>query len=215
MLAGKDPASGEPRGVSVDLARELARRLEVPIELVPFDTAVKVVDAIKTGNLDIVFLAVDPARAVDIAYSPAYVEIEGVYMVTHASPIRANADVDRPGTRVVAIRGSAYDLFLTRTLEHATIVRVPGATEAIDTFVADTLDVVAGVKQQLEADAKRVGGLRLIDGRFMVIRQAMGTPRAREAGARYLGAFVEEMKRSGFVARALERHGIEGASVAS
>ena len=214
VLAGKDPASGEPRGVSVDLARELARRLDAPIELVTFDTAVKVVDAIKTGNLDIVFLAIDPARAIDIAYSPAYVEIEGVYLVTHDSPVRVNADVDRPGMRVVAIRGSAYDLFLTRTLEHATIVRVAGAAEAIDTFVADGLDVVAGVKQQLEADAKRVGGLRLLDGCFMVIRQAMGTPRAREAGARYLGAFVEEMKRSGFVARALERHGIEGASVA-
>ncbi|HET9340634.1 MAG TPA: ABC transporter substrate-binding protein, partial [Casimicrobiaceae bacterium] len=107
-----------------------------------------------------------------------------------------------------------YDLYLSRELEAATLVRAPTSAAVTDTLVAQKLDVAAGVKQQLEADAKRVPGLRLLDGRFMVIRQAMGTPRAREAGARYLGVFIEEMKRSGFVARALERHGIEGASVA-
>jgi polar amino acid transport system substrate-binding protein len=214
VLATKDPATGEPRGVSVDLARELARRLGVPVELVTFDAAGRVFDALKAGAWDVAFLAIDPARAVDIAFSPAYVEIEGVYLVARDSPIRVNAEVDRAGTRVVVGRGSAYDLYLSRELEAATLVRAPTSAAVTDTLVAQKLDVAAGVKQQLEADAKRVPGLRLLDGRFMVIRQAMGTPRAREAGARYLSVFIEEMKRSGFVARALERHGIEGASVA-
>ena len=214
VLATKDPATGEPRGVSVDLARELARRLGVPAELVTYDAAGKVFDALKSEAWDVAFLAIDPARAVDIAFSPAYVEIEGVYLVARDSPIRANADVDRAGTRVVVGRGSAYDLYLSRELKAATLVRAPTSAAVTDTFVAQKLDVAAGVKQQLEVDAKRVPGLRLLDGRFMVIRQAMGTPRAREAGARYLATYIEEMKRSGFVTRALERHGIEGASVA-
>ena len=204
VLATKDPATGEPRGVSVDLAREL----------VTYDAAGKVFEALKSEAWDVAFLAIDPARAVDIAFSPAYVEIEGVYLVARDSPIRANADVDRAGTRDVVGRGSAYDLYHSRELKAATLVRAPTSAAVTDTFVAQKLDVAAGVKQQLEADAKRVPGLRLLDGRFMVIRQAMGTPRAREAGARYLATYIEEMKRSGFVARALERHGIEGASVA-
>lgn len=214
LLANVDPATGAPRGVSVDLARELARRLNVPIELVVFDQAGKVVDALKTGAWDIAFLAIDPARAVDIAYSPAYVEIEGAYMVPRASPIRANAEVDRPGVRVGVVRASAYDLFLSRELGQATVDRSAGAADVVDALVGGKLDVAAGIRQMLEADARRLTGLRLLDGRFMVIRQAMGTPHAREAGARYLGAFVDAMKSSGFVMRALERHGIEGASVA-
>jgi polar amino acid transport system substrate-binding protein len=214
VLATKDPSTGDPRGVSVDLARELGRRLGVPIELITFDAAGKVFDALKEGKWDIAFLAIDPARAVDIAFSPAYVEIEGVYAVPRDSAIRANEEVDRAGTRVVVGRGSAYDLYLSRELKQATIVRAPTSAAVTDTLVAQKLDVAAGVKQQLEADAKRVAGVRLLDGRFMVIRQAMGTPRPREAGANYLAVFIEEMKSSGFVARSLERHGIEGASVA-
>ncbi|MEO8485718.1 MAG: ABC transporter substrate-binding protein [Betaproteobacteria bacterium] len=215
VLAGRDAATGEPRGLSVDLARELARRLGVPIELVVFDAAGRVFDALKADAWDIAFLAIDPARAVEIAFSPPYVEIEGVYLVARGSPIRDNAGVDRPGTRVVVGRGSAYDLYLTRELRQATLVRVPTSGAVTDTFVADRLEVAAGVKQLLESDANRVPGLRLLDGRFMVIRQAMGTPRPREAGARYLATFIEEMKRDGFVRRSLERHGVEGASVAA
>jgi polar amino acid transport system substrate-binding protein len=213
VLATKDPATGEPRGVSVDLARELARRLGVPVELVTFDAAGKVFDALKTGAWDVAFLAIDPARAVDIAFSPAYVEIEGVYLVARDSPIRANAEVDRAGTRVVVGRGSAYDLYLTRELKAATLVRATTSPVVVDTMLADGVDVAAGVRQQLEADAKRVGGVRVLDGRFMVIRQAMGTPKAREAGARYVAAFVEEMKASGFVRRAIDRHRVDGVIV--
>ena len=214
VLALKDPSTGEARGVSVDLSRELARRLGVPVEFVTFNAAGKVVEAIKSKEVDVAFVAIDPARAVDISYTPPYVVIEGAYLVSQGSPIRANAEVDREGVRVVVGRGSAYDLFLSRELKHAKLVRVPTSQAVVSLFVAEKIEVAAGVKQQLEADAKRIPGLRLLDGRFMVIHQAMGTPRDREAGARYLREFIEEMKASGFVARALERSGVDGAAVA-
>lgn len=214
ILATKDPSTGEPRGVSVDLSRELARRLGVPVVFVTYDAAGKVVEGLKYGAWDVAYVAIDPARAVDISYSAAYVVIEGAYLVTQGSSIGSNADVDREGVRVVVGAGSAYDLFLSRNLKHAKIVRAPTSPAVTDMFVAQKLEVAAGVKQQLEADARRIPGLRLLEGRFMVINQAMGTPKGREAGAKYLREFVEEMKASGFVAQALERHRVEGASVA-
>ena len=214
ILAAKDPATGEPRGVSVDLSRELARRLGVPVKFVFYDAAGKVVEGLKSGEWDVAYVAIDPARAKDIAYSGPYVVIEGAYLVPQASPIRSNAEVDREGVRVAVGAGSAYDLFLSRNLKHAKIVRAPTSPAVTDLFVAQKLEVAAGVKQQLEADARRIPGLRLLDGRFMVINQAMGTPRARGEGARYLHHFVEEMKASGFVAEALKRHRVEGATVA-
>ena len=214
ILAARDPASGELRGVSVDLARELARRLGVPVEFVPYAAAGRVVEGVKTKSWDIAFVAIDPARAVDIAYSPPYVVIEGAYMVRNDSPIRGNAEVDRAGVRVAVGKGSAYDLYLTRELKAATIVRAPTSPAVVDMFMADRLEVAAGVRQQLELDAKRVAGVRMLDGRFMVINQAMGTPRERTNGASYLRSFVEEMKSSGFVAEALARHHVQGAAVA-
>jgi polar amino acid transport system substrate-binding protein len=140
--------------------------------------------------------------------------IEGAYLVPRDSPIRGNADVDRDGVRVVVGAGSAYDLYLSRELKRAQLVRAPTSPMVVDVMVAQKMDVAAGVKQQLEADAKRVPDVRLLDGRFMVINQAMATPKGRPAGARYLAEFVEEMKASGFVAAALARHGIEGATIA-
>ena len=172
------------------------------------------VEGLKSGAWDVAYVAIDPARAVDISYTAGYVQIEGAYLVTQNSPIRSNAEVDREGVRVVVGAGSAYDLFLSRNLKQATIVRAPTSPAVTDMFIAQKLDVAAGVKQQLESDARRIPGLRLLEGRFMVINQAMGTPKGREAGSKYLREFVEEMKASGFVAQALERHRIEGASVA-
>jgi polar amino acid transport system substrate-binding protein len=214
ILASKNPATGEAGGVSVDLARELGRRLGVPVELVTFTAAGKVAEAVKAKEVDIAFVAIDPARAVDTTFTAPYVIIEGAYLVRDDSPIKANAEVDRPGIRVAVGKGSAYDLYLTRELKQATILRAPTSPQVVDFFVAEKLDVAAGVRQQLQMDAKRVPGMRLLDGRFMVINQAMGTPRGRDAGAKYLAAFVEEMKASGFVADSLKRHRIEGAMVA-
>ena len=217
VLASRD-ASGEPQGVSVDLARELAKRLGVPVELITFDAAGKVVEAGKSGGWDIAFVALDPARAAEIAQSTPYVVIEGAYLVREDSPIRANAEVDRAGNRVAVGKGSAYDLFLTRSLKQATLMRSETSGGTVDFFMKEKLEVAAGVKQQLEADAKRVPGVRILPGRFMVINQAMASQRIAGtrgiAGARYVRDFVEEMKASGFVARALERHRIQGAAVA-
>jgi polar amino acid transport system substrate-binding protein len=214
VLAQKDQASGEPRGVSVDLARELGRRLGVPVELVTFDAAGKVFDALKTGAWDIAFLAIDPVRAAEIVFTVPYVVIEGAYLVPADSPLRTIQDVDRDGVRVAVGNKSAYDLYLTRTLKRAQLVRVPTSPEAIDVFLKDKLEAAAGVKQPLLQFAKTHPNVRVMDGRFMAIEQAMGTPKGREAGALYLREFVEEMKASGFVARGLEKSGQGDATVA-
>jgi polar amino acid transport system substrate-binding protein len=208
-------ADGSPAGVSVDLAREFARVLGAEIELVVFDAAGKSVEAVVAEQADFGFFAIDPVRGADIAFTAPYVLIEGFYLVRDASPIRSNAQVDAPANRVVVGKGSAYDLFLTRELKQAEIVRSPTSPTVVATFLESGAEVAAGVKQQLEADAAKQGGLRLLDQRFMVIQQAMGVPKSRGAeAAAFLAKFIEEMKSSGFVAAALQRHQIKGASVA-
>jgi polar amino acid transport system substrate-binding protein len=214
ILANSDPATGEPAGVSVDMARELARQLGVQVDLLVVKTAGEAVDALATGKVDVGFFAIDPTRAATTAYSAAYVQIEGAYLVRKDSPLQSNDEVDRPGTRVAVGARSAYDLYLSRELKAATIERAPTSPEVVSYFLAHQLDVAAGVKQQLEADARSRPGLRLLPGRFMVIHQAMGMAKGKPAGARALADFVEQAKASGFVARALERHGITGAAVA-
>lgn len=215
ILANADPRSGKPFGVSVDLARELAARLQVEVEHVVFDAAGKSAEALKQDRADVGFLAIDPVRSEGIAFTAPYVLIEGSYLVGTASPVERNEDVDRPGIRVAVGNGSAYDLYLTRELKQAHIVRAPTSPTVVDTFMEQGLEVAAGVRQQLEADMQRFAGLRLLPGRFMVIQQAMATPRSRPPEVvAYLAGFVEEMKASGFVEQALARHGIAGASVA-
>jgi len=215
ILANKD-AAGQPVGVSIDLAHAFGRQLGVPVTLVVFDTAGKSVDAVTGESADIGFFAVDPARGAGIAFTAPYVLIEGAYMVRQDSPLTDNAEVDRAGHRVVVGKASAYDLYLTREIRHAELVRADTSPAVVDTFMAGGGDVAAGVKQQLQADMARIGGgLRLLPGRFMVIQQAMGLPKSRgDAAAALLRQFVEEMKAQGFVAEALRRHGIQGASVA-
>ena len=215
ILANRDPGTGEPIGVSIDLAHAFAERLGVDLELVVFDTAGKSVEAVSEERADFGFFAIDPLRGEKIEFTAPYVLIEGFYLVRDDAPIRTNEDVDRSHNRVAVGNGSAYDLFLTRELKAAQIVRAPSSQAVVSTFLARNLEVAAGVKQQLEADARTTPGLRLLSERFMVIRQAMGTPKRRgDAAAQALRTFVEEMKASGFVAEALERHGIAGASVA-
>jgi polar amino acid transport system substrate-binding protein len=214
VLAGRD-AAGAAKGVSVDLARGFAQRLGVDVDLVVFDTAGASVDAVTRDAADIGFFAIDPKRGEGIHFTPPYVLIEGCYLVRDDSPLQANEEVDRPGTRVVVGQGSAYDLHLSRELKNAQVVHAPSSQAVLRHFLDTGAEVAAGVRQQLEQDAAPVGGLRLLPGRFMVIRQAMGCARSRgEAAAAELARFVEEMKSSGFVAEALERHGIQGASVA-
>jgi polar amino acid transport system substrate-binding protein len=207
VLAQTDAATGQPKGVTPDLARELGRRMGVPVELVIFDTAGKVFGAVKSGVWDIAFVAIEPVRAAEIEFTAPYVIIDGTYMVPAESPLKTVDDVDRPGVRIAVGLGSAYDLYLTRTIKNATIVRATagGGHEMIDLFIQDKLEAAAGVRQPLVAYAATNPNVRVMDGRFMEIRQAMGTPKGRIAGARYLAAFVEDVKASGFAAEALKR----------
>lgn len=214
ILACRD-ASGAPAGVSVDLAGQLATRLGAELELVVFDAAGKSVTAVTEERADVGFFAIDPLRGAGLHFTRPYLLIEGSYLVREDSHVRENAHVDTAGTRVMVGKGSAYDLYLTRQLKHAAILRASTSPTVVQEFLAQGADVAAGVRQQLEADAACHPGLRVLPGRFMVIEQAMGMPRSRSAqAAAFLAEFVEDMKRTGFVAAAMERHGIRGAMVA-
>jgi polar amino acid transport system substrate-binding protein len=214
VLVQRGANDQEPKGVAPDLARELGRRLNVPVTFVGFDGAGQVFDALKVPSgdpraWDIAFLAIEPVRAAEIAFTAPYVLIEGTYMVLKDSPLKTVGDVDRPGHRISVGPKSAYDLFLTRTLKHAELVRadVGGGEAMVQLFLKHNLDAAAGVRQPLEAYAKIDPNVRVMSDRFMEIRQAMGTHQGRDAGAAYIKAFVEEMKASGFVADALARSG--------
>jgi len=214
ILAHEDLASGELRGLSVDLSRELAARLGVPLELLLYRSAGAVVQDATTGAWDVAYNAIDPTREEIIRYTAPYLTIAGAYLVRDESSIRVNTDVDRDDTTVVVATGSAYDLFLTRELQQAELVRVPTSPEVVDRFLEGSFDVAAGVRQQLEADADRIPGLRLFEESFMEIRQAMAIPRSRgDAGANYVEEFIEDMKSLDAIAEALARYGIEGVSV--
>jgi polar amino acid transport system substrate-binding protein len=214
VIAQKDPGGGDPRGVGAALARELAKRLGVHAVFTTYETAGKLADAVKEGAWDVAFLAIDPARATDIDFSYAYVHIEGTYLVAAASPLNAVADVDHKGVRIAVGLKTAYDLYLTREIRNAELVRSSSSAAAIEQFMAEKLDAVAGVRQPLEAAARKTPGYRVFPESFMVIRQASGVPRGRKNAAKYLAAFIEEMKSSGFVARALEDSGQADVTVA-
>ena len=214
VLARQQPDNDEPAGVSVDLARAFAR-LGLELELIPVKVAAEAVAAVTEERADIGFFAIDPGRGAGIAFTAPYVLIEGVYLVRNDSPLTDNAQVDAPGRDIVVGKGSAYDLYLSRHIQHASLVRAASSQAVVDTFLAGNHQVAAGVRQQLEADATRVPGLRLLPGHFMVIEQAMGLPRSRSARAEaLLRSFVEHAKASGEVAAALQRNHVQGVSVA-
>jgi polar amino acid transport system substrate-binding protein len=201
-----------PAGVTVDIAREIAARLGVPVSFLCFDAARKSFEAMTTGQADICFLAVDPARAAEVAFTAPYVVIEGVFAVPADSAFTTPADVDSPGVRIGVKQGSAYDLFLTRTLQHATVVR---GTDGVDAFRSEHLDAAAGIRQPMTAFVAANPGVRLIDERFMQIRQAVGTTKDRSPETvQFLRNLVEELKANGFVAESLQRSNQPGATVA-
>lgn len=198
---------GEPGGVSVALARELAQGMGVELEIVPFETAGKVVDAASQNVWDVAFLAIDPKRAEDIAFTSPYVLIEGTYLVRKNGPYSDISQLDAPGVRIAVGKGAAYDLYLSRSLQHAELVRGPTSASAIELFLEQNLDAAAGVRQPLEAAAKDHAGLQVLPGHFTAIRQAMAVPAGKSAAQANLQAFIEAMKASGFVARALRESG--------
>lgn len=214
-ILARQEAGKEPTGVSVDLARALATWLELPLELLVFDSAAKAVDAVANARADVGFFAIDPLRSQGVEFTSPYVLIEGCYLVRENSSFHTHEDVEQPGVSVVVGKGSAYDLYLTRTLQKAELVRSPTSPGVVDMFIQGAYNVAAGFKQQLESDAQRAGRLRLLPERFMVIQQAMGLPSTRgKLAASLLQQFIEACKASGFVHEALRRHGIDGATVA-
>jgi polar amino acid transport system substrate-binding protein len=213
LVSGKSPA-GEPEGVAPDMAREIAQRLRVPVAYVPFARPGELADAAGTGVWDIGLIAAEPARAETIAFSPAYVEIEATYLVPAGSPLTTIAEVDRPGVRIAVAGRSAYDLWLTRHLRHAELVRSGSLDASFEQFAADRLDALAGLRPRLLQDLEKLPGARILDGRFTAVQQAVGTAKANAAGAAFLRDFIEEVKASGWVARLIERHHIRGLSVA-
>jgi polar amino acid transport system substrate-binding protein len=214
LLVNPGSPHGAPRGIAPDLGAELARRLGVPLQYVSFAGAGETADAVKQDAWDVAFLGAEPQRANEIAFSAAYLEIPVTYLVPAGSPIRDLADVDRTGVRVAVSAKSAYDLFLTRNLRHATLVRAEGLPAAFELFRTQRLEALAGLRPGLMADAAKLPGARLLDGQVTAVQQAIGTPKARQEGARYLRVFAEEVKASGLVAQLIGKHGVQGVNVA-
>ena len=200
-------AGGQPQGVSVALATELAKRLGVELEVVPFEAAGKVVDAAGEGVWDIGFLAIDPKREEEVSFTAPYVMIEGTYLVREDGPYTELAHLDAPGVRIAVGKGAAYDLYLTRALQYAELVRGPTSASAVELFLEQNLEAAAGVRQPLEEAARQHPGLKVLPGHFTAIRQAMVVPAAKAAALPQLRAYVEAMKASGFVAEALRESG--------
>jgi polar amino acid transport system substrate-binding protein len=215
ILAYRD-AQGKPAGVSVDIARRIASNLSLECRLITFDAARDATASVGAGECDLGFFAADPARSEHVAFTRPYLLIQGNYLVREGSAYLCIEDIDQQGVQVVVGRGSAYDLFLTRNLKRATLVRESTSPQVVDTFLRLELDVAAGVRGQLEADAARLGGLRLIEPCFMLIQQAMGVPKILESGlVDRLNAFIERSIADGFIAEALKCHGVEGADLAN
>ncbi len=213
LVTGKS-ASGDPEGVAPDFAHEIAARLGVPVSYVPCAGANVLADAVDAGQWDIALIGAEPARAEKITFTAAYAAIEATYLVPAGSGLAAVADVDQPGVRIAVCAGSAYDLWLTRNIRHAELVRAPSIPASRQWFVDDRLEALAGLRPGLLSDLETLPGAKVLDGHFTTIQQAVGTAKANLAGARFLSAFVEEAKRSGLVARLIERHRVRGLSVA-
>lgn len=214
LVAGKD-ADGNPVGVSPDMARALAERLGVDVRYVPFPNPGALADAIAEHAWDVGLIGAEPQRAEKIAFSPAYVEIAASYLVPAGSALRSVDDVDRPGMRIASTARAAYDLWLERNIEHAEVVRADSLDAAFDAFVASKLDALAGLRPRLMADSARLPGARILDGQFASVQQAIGTARDNVAGAAFIHSFVEDAKATGLVARLIDKHSVQGLSVAA
>ena len=213
LVTGRTP-DGDPEGVAPDMAAEIAKRLGVPIAYVPFATPSELADAAGDDVWDIGLIGAEPARAQTIEFTAAYAEIEATYLVPPGSSLRRIEDVDRDGIRIAVAGGSAYDLFLSRNIERAELVRASGLDGSFDLFLEQQLDALAGLRPRLLSDVERLSGARILEGRFTAVQQAVGTPRPRERGAAFLREVVEEAKASGLVQRLIDRHGVRGLSVA-
>lgn len=214
LLANRDRATGEPRGIAVELSREIASRLSVSVEFITFDGAGRMADAVTANAWDIAFLANEPERATQISFTPPYLEIDAGYLAPPGSRIRSIEEADAEGVRIAIADKSAYELFLSRSLQHASLAGAKSMDASYEIFATEKLDLLAGIKPWLLIVAEKMPGSRVLDGRFMAVQQCIGTPRGRESGAEYLCAFVEDVKRSGFLRETVRRLGLRGVSIA-
>jgi polar amino acid transport system substrate-binding protein len=214
LLVNPGSPHGAPKGIAPDLALELGKRLGVPVEYVSFDSAGKTADAIRDAVVDAGFIASEAERASVIEFSSAYLELPATYLVPAGSPLRSLADVDKPGVRIAVSGRSAYDLYLSRTLKSAQLVRAEGIPASVKLFADQKLEALAGLKPGLLTEAQKLSGSRVLDGQFMAVQQSIGVPKKRAAGAKYLREFVEDAKRSGLVGQLVEKHGVKGVNVA-
>ena len=215
LLTAKDPATGAPRGIVVDLGHELGKRLGLPVEIVPYPNPGALADAAGQNAWDVGFLGAEPQRAKEIDFTPAYVEIEAVYLVQPGSTLKKIADVDQPGVRIVTNERAAYELWLSRNLKHAKLITEKGADQAFKRFVDEKLEAYAGLKPRLTTDQEKLPGSRILDGHFTAVQQAAGTPKGRDAAAAYVREFIEDVKASGLVAKLIEKNGVRGLTVAA
>jgi polar amino acid transport system substrate-binding protein len=209
LVTGKRP-SGDPDGVSPDMAAAIAERIGVPVKYVPFARPGELADAAGTDVWDVGLIGAEPQRAAKIEFTPAYVEIEATYLVPAGSKITSIAEVDRPGVRIAVTARSAYDLWLERNVTQATLVRGNTGPETVEMFIRDKLEALAGLRPGLLTDIQKIPGARILDGQFTAVQQAIGTAKQNQAGADFIRAFVEEAKASGLVARLIEKHGVVG-----
>lgn len=207
LLARRD-ATGELSGIAVDLSKELAQRIGVPLELIAYDSAGSIAIAARTGAWDVAHLPIDVNRTADIDFSVPYLEIEGTYLVPAGSLLQTIDDVDRKGVRIAVTANSPYDLFLTHELQHAQLVRAESMPRSIAIMLEQNLDAVAAVRTALVTAARSIPNSRVMQGRFMTIPHAVAVPRGRPEAVRYIGQFMEEMKASGAIAAGLRKHGL-------
>ncbi len=213
LVTGKT-ALGDPVGVSPDMAAEVARRLGVPLKLVPYKSPGELGDDAEKNVWDIGNIGAEPQRAKTIAFTAAYCEIESTYLVPAGSPIQSMADVDKPGVRISVTGRSAYGLWLENNIKQATLVRTDTLDASFEKFVSEKLEVLAGLRPRLIDDVKKLPGARILDGKFSAVQQAIGTPKKNVKAAPWLAAFVEEAKRTGLVQSFIDKHGAKGLSVA-
>ena len=213
LLVTGRAANGDPQGIAPDMAGEIAARLKVPLKLIPYESPGKLADAV--ADWDVGLIGAEPARAAQIAFTTAYLEIEATYLVPAGSSIHSVDEVDSKGVRIAVADRSAYGLYLDRSIKNAELVHAAGLDGSYEVFVREKLDALAGLRPRLLKDVQKLPGARVLDGRFTAVQQAIGTPKARTASATFLAAFAEEAKASGLVARLIERHGVQGVTVAA
>lgn len=215
LLTRTNAATGKPAGVAHDLALELGRRLGLRVEFVPHPNPGALADAANKNIWDVGFLGAEPARAHEIDFTAAYVEIDSTYLVPPGSALKQANEVDRLGIRIIVPAKAAYELYLTRTIQHAELIKEAGADASFQRFIDEKFDALAGLRPRLVADQAKLPGSRIVEGRFTAVQQAAGVPKGRPAAARYLAAFIEEVKATGLVAQAIADNQVVGLTIAA